>query len=122
VRGTYAKEACKRINSTLAVVDREYIKKELSHKLDSLKTNTLQFFIGFESIQDWSSYGGKQITSGMWAQGYPKRYGTYTPHVVLLTSSAKLANGLSSYTFDGAICQKHERKHICKFVNCYDKQ
>jgi hypothetical protein len=118
VKGTDAKEACNRINSKLAIVDREYVKKELSKKLDSL--NSLYYFIGFEPIQDWPDIG-KQINSSMWAEGFPKQYASSVTHAVLLTSSAKLNNVLPSEKFDGAVCQKHECKHLYIIVYSFDQ-
>jgi hypothetical protein len=112
VIGTDAKEACKKINSKLAIVDREYVKKELSNKLDGLMRKLYIYFIGFESILDWSDFGGKQISSSMWDIGFPKRYSTPGSQVVLSTVSAKLTNTDPRQKIDGAICQKYEGKHL----------
>jgi hypothetical protein len=121
VKGTDAKEACNRINSKLAIVDREYVKKELSKKLESLRPFKDNYFIGFEPIQDWPDNEGKQINSSMWAEGFPKRYAISVTHAVLLTFSAKLTNILPSEKFDGAVCQKHECKHLYIIVYSFDQ-
>jgi hypothetical protein len=127
VKGTYAKEACNRINSKLAIVDREYVIKELSHKLYGVKQKyfnygrsftskyfVTHYFIGFESILDWSDsgHGGKELSSSMWAISYPKIYSRPATQAVLSTFSAKLTNTQPSTKFDGAICKKHEGKRI----------
>jgi hypothetical protein len=127
VKGTDAKEACNRINSKLAIVDREYVIKELSHKLYSVKQKysyfgifftskafVTHYFIGFESILDWSDsgHGGKELSSNMWAIGYPKIYSGPAIQAVLSTFSAKLTNTQPSTKYDGAICKKYEGKRI----------
>jgi hypothetical protein len=121
VKGTDAKETCNRINSKLAIVDREYVNNELSHKLESLRPFKDNYFIGFESIQDWPDKEGKQINSSMWAKGFPKHYASSLTHAVLLTSSAKLNNFLLSKKFDGAVCQKHECKHLYIIAYRFDQ-